>query len=200
MQERSQETREQLLASAAKRFAMAGYEATGVAEICEDAQVSKGAFYHHFPSKHAVFMALLEEWLKQIDRLLQNLTGVPRPVPEMLERMGSMFTFIYQSASGRLPMFLEFWSQASRDKEVWKKTIAPYRSYQQQIAGFMQKGMEEGSLAEGDAQTAAWLIMALVSGIILQSQLDAQAANWEKVGQMGLQVMLEGLKKRSEKK
>jgi AcrR family transcriptional regulator len=196
VQERSQETRDQLLTSAARCFARSGYDATGVAEICQDAQVSKGAFYHHFPSKHAVFIALLEDWLKQLDSLLQSLTGTPQPVPEMLTHMGSMFSFIFQSASGRLPMFLEFWSKAIRDEEVWKKTIAPYHGYQQQIAQFMQKGMSEGALAEGDAQTAAWLIMALVSGIILQSQLDPQSANWEKVGRQGLQVMLEGLRKR----
>lgn len=198
MQERSQETREHLLSSAASCFARSGYDATGVAEICEDAQMSKGAFYHHFPSKHAVFVALLEDWLKQIDQLLQNLSEIPRPAPELLAHMGNMFSFIYQSASGRLPMFLEFWSQASRDEEVWKRTIAPYRGYQQKIAQFMQKGMEDGLLAERDAQTAAWLIMALVCGIILQSQLDPQGADWDKVGREGLQVMLEGLRKRSD--
>jgi AcrR family transcriptional regulator len=198
MQERSHETREQLLSAATRCFARSGYEATGVAEICEDAQMSKGAFYHHFPSKHAVFVALLEDWLKQLDRLLQTLTGTPRPAPELLAQMGNMFGFIYQSASGRLPMFLEFWSQASRDEVVWEKTIAPYRGYQQQIAQFMQKGMEDGLLAERDAQTAAWLIMALVCGIILQSQLDPQGANWDKVGREGLQILLEGLRKRSD--
>jgi AcrR family transcriptional regulator len=49
MQERSQATREQLLASAERCFSLSGYDATGVAEICTEAQVSKGAFYHHFP-------------------------------------------------------------------------------------------------------------------------------------------------------
>ena len=198
MQERSQETRERLLNSAAACFARSGYDASGVAEICEDAKMSKGAFYHHFPSKHAVFVALLEDWLKQIDRLLQNLGENPRPAPELLARMGNMFSFIYQSASGRLPMFLEFWTQASRDEEVWKRTIAPYRDYQQKITQFMQKGMEDGLLAEGDAQTAAWLVMALVCGIILESQLDPHGADWNKVGREGLRLMLEGLRKRSD--
>lgn len=197
MQERSQETRGQLLSAAARCFARSGYEASGVAEICADAHMSKGAFYHHFPSKHAVFMALLEDWLKQIDRLLQSLSGSARPVSELLAYMGNMFSFIYQSASGRLPMLLEFWLQASRDEEVWKRTIAPYRGYQQKITQFMQKGMEDGLLAERDAQTAAWLVMALVCGIILQSQLDPQGADWDKVGREGLQVILDGLRKRS---
>ena len=194
MQERSQETREHLLASAEKCFSQSGYDATGVAEICIDAQVSKGAFYHHFPSKHAVFMALLENWLKQLDQQLFSLTDTQESVPDSLTRMGGMLGFVFQSASGHLPMFLEFWSQASRDKEVWKATIAPYRRYQQQFAQLVQRGIDEGTLKTANPQSTAWVIMALVIGVILQGLLDPQAANWDEVGQHGLQVIMEGLR------
>jgi len=196
MQERSQETRGQLLTSAEKCFSKSGYDATGVAEICNDAQVSKGAFYHHFPSKHAVFMALLENWLKQLDQQLFSLTDSQESVPDSLTRMGGMLGFVFQSASGRLPLFLEFWSQASRDKEVWQATIAPYRRYQQQFAQLVQRGIDEETLKTANPQSTAWVIMALVTGVILQGLLDPQAANWDEVGQHGLQVIMEGLRKK----
>jgi AcrR family transcriptional regulator len=196
MQGRSQETREQLLTSAEKCFSQSGYDGTGVAEICADAQVSKGAFYHHFPSKHAVFMSLLKNWLKQLDHQLFSLTDLQESVPDSLTRMGGMLGFVFQSASGRLPLFLEFWAQASRDKEVWQATIAPYRRYQQQFTRLVQRGIDEGTLKTADPQATAWVIMALVTGVILQGLLDPKAANWDKVGRHGLQVILEGLKKK----
>lgn len=196
MQERSQATREQLLTSAERCFSRSGFDATGVAEICTEAQVSKGAFYHHFPSKHAVFMSLLENWLKQLDGQLFTLTDMKESVPDSLTRMGSMLGFVFQSASGRLPLFLEFWAQASRDKQVWQATIAPYRRYQQQFAQLVQRGVEEGSLKSTDPQSTAWVIMALITGVILQGLLDPSAADWDKVGQHGLQVMLDGLRKK----
>jgi AcrR family transcriptional regulator len=196
MQGRSQETREQLLASAEKCFSQSGYDATGVAEICASAQMSKGAFYHHFPSKHTVFMALLENWLKQLDQQLFSLTDTHESVPDSLTRMGSMLGFVFQSANGRLPLFLEFWSQASRDKEVWQATIAPYRRYQQQFAQLVQRGVEEGTLKPTDPQATAWVVMALITGVILQGLLNPDKADWDKVGQHGLQVMLEGLRKK----
>ena len=67
MQQRSEETRTRLLEAAVRLFAQQGYDASGVAEICAAAGVSKGAFYHHFESKQALFLALLEEWLARLD-------------------------------------------------------------------------------------------------------------------------------------
>ena len=60
-QQRSEETRARILAAALDRFARYGYDATGVAEICRAAGVSKGAFYHHFPSKQAAFLESVEK-------------------------------------------------------------------------------------------------------------------------------------------
>ena len=63
MQTRSQETKNQILGAAYQLFSQSGYDATGVAEICQAAGVSKGAFYYHFPSKQAVFLELMDNWL-----------------------------------------------------------------------------------------------------------------------------------------
>ena len=66
-QQRSEETRANILDAAVRRFAISGYDAASVDEICAEAGVSKGAFYHHFPTKQTVFLALLEGWLKTIE-------------------------------------------------------------------------------------------------------------------------------------
>ena len=50
-QKRGEETRSRILDAAQGCFVQHGYDATGVAEICRSAGLSKGAFYHHFPSK-----------------------------------------------------------------------------------------------------------------------------------------------------
>ena len=63
MQKRAQLTRARILDVSTRLFSQNGYDATGVAEICAAASVSKGAFYHHFESKHSVFLAILDEWL-----------------------------------------------------------------------------------------------------------------------------------------
>ena len=199
MQERSLETRAQLLASAEKLFSQSGYDATGVAQICSAAKVSKGAFYHHFPTKHALFMALLEVWLSNLDQQMHFLENRSKNVPQALIRMAGMLKFVFQSAGGRLPMFLEFWARASRDQEVWKTTIAPYRRYHQIFTSIVQRGVDEGSLASTQPQNTAWVILALATGILMQGLLDPQAAAWDEVGRHGMQVLMDGLQKGVEK-
>jgi TetR/AcrR family transcriptional repressor of nem operon len=46
-----------------------GYVATTVDEICAAAGVTKGAFFHHFPSKEALAETCLHEWPKRLGEL-----------------------------------------------------------------------------------------------------------------------------------
>lgn len=54
--------RDRLVAVAQMRFLRFGVAATGVDDICHDAGVTKGAFFHYFPSKHALVLEALRAW------------------------------------------------------------------------------------------------------------------------------------------
>lgn len=41
-----------------------GYEATSIAEICDHAGVTKGAFFHYFPNKEAIALEALRTWIQ----------------------------------------------------------------------------------------------------------------------------------------
>jgi AcrR family transcriptional regulator len=58
--ERSATTREALLTAAKDLFAEGGYAATGREQIAQRAGVTRGALYHHFSSKQALFRAVVE--------------------------------------------------------------------------------------------------------------------------------------------
>ncbi|MEM9608978.1 MAG: helix-turn-helix domain-containing protein [Actinomycetota bacterium] len=59
--ERRAATRRALIDAATARFAAEGYDETSTDRIREDAGVSRGAVYHHFPSKRDLFEAVFEE-------------------------------------------------------------------------------------------------------------------------------------------
>jgi AcrR family transcriptional regulator len=60
-QQRAVATRHALLVAAGEHFAVHGYHATSLNDLLSEGPGSKGALYFHFPSKHAVATALVEE-------------------------------------------------------------------------------------------------------------------------------------------
>ncbi|MCR5449043.1 MAG: TetR/AcrR family transcriptional regulator [Solobacterium sp.] len=66
-------TRENIIDAAAKVFLTYGYEQTSVRMILEEADVVTGSFYHFFPSKEALFEAVIERFL---DGYTQRISAI----------------------------------------------------------------------------------------------------------------------------
>lgn len=60
--EYAEQTRGALLKAAAMAFATDGFAATSISQIAASARVTKGAVYHHFPDKHSLFAAVLDQY------------------------------------------------------------------------------------------------------------------------------------------
>ena len=57
----SEATRAALLAAAARRFAEHGFAGTALEDVAADIQATRGAVYHHFANKTALFRAVHEQ-------------------------------------------------------------------------------------------------------------------------------------------
>jgi len=193
MRARAEETRERILAAAEDCFAHYGYDATGVAEICQRAGVSKGAFFHHFPTKQAVFLEILERWLAKLNEQLAALRAGGSTVPDALLQMAGMAKQAFELARGRLLLFLEFLSKAARDPKVWQATITPYRHLRAFFAEMIEAGIAEGTLRPVDPDAAANAILSLAIGLVLQAAMDPEGANWGQIAKGSMQVLLRGI-------
>ena len=101
--ERSERSKAQILDAALKLFSHKGYGATSVADVAEEAGVSKGNVYHHFSDKETIFRELLDVYFGAMSS------------PE--------FPFNRALATGTFPENLEQLGRAARE------TVRDYRAY-----------------------------------------------------------------------
>jgi AcrR family transcriptional regulator len=193
MQQRSEETHAIILESAYQLFSRNGYEATSVADICASAGVSKGAFYHHFPTKQAIFLELMESWLTGLDAAFQAVRLETQNVPQAILKMANLAGQVVQSTDTKLSIILEFWTQASRDPSIWNTAIAPYRRYQEYFAALIQEGIGEGSFRQDiEPNAAARALVSLAVGLLMQAVFDPQTINWANEVHHSIDFMLKG--------
>jgi len=196
-QQRSEATQAAILEAAAAAFSEQGYDATAVAEICDRAGVSKGAFYHHFSSKQAVFLALIGAWLEELEQALSGFDADDRPVPERLLAMSHAFQGLLTSRPQQLALILEFWTQASRSETMRQAVLSSYHSFLALFIDLISAGVAEGTLAPIDPATGGQVLLSLTSGLFFQGLLDPTGADWGEVAENSIQTVLASMRRRS---
>lgn len=195
MQKRSLETRDRIMTAAMRLFTLQGYDATGLTQICSESEVSRGAFYHHFSSKHDLFIQLLETWLAKMDQELSSDFQHAESVPQGLIRATQPISQVFADAEGRFPMVMEFWLQSYREPELWQKTIAPFFRYQVFFEKLLERGIREGSIKEIDPRAGGRILVAVSLGVLLSSMFDPSGEDWSKITKTAMEHLMTGMKK-----
>jgi AcrR family transcriptional regulator len=197
MQHRSEETHTTIKETAQRLFALNGYDATAVAEICSEAGVSKGAFYFHFPSKQAVFLEITNDWMNRLEEAFNLTIQSAQDFPQALLQMAEMVGDAFQSMDIRHTIFLEFWAQARRDPAIWKTVIAPYQRYQAYFSRLIQQGIQHGTLQPVDPDQAARALISMAIGLLMQAMFNPQATHWGVETRQSIQILLDGMIRRT---
>jgi len=80
-EERAQATRTALIAAAREMFTDRGYAAVGTEEIVAQAEVTRGALYHHFADKRDLFRAVHEQIEAQlVADIAAQMDGITDPL------------------------------------------------------------------------------------------------------------------------
>src|SRR5882757_3053198 len=74
-------TRDRILEAARYLFWEKGYAATGMAEILERAQANAGSFYHFFPGKESLLLAVLETYVDGLEPAILRPASANRRDP-----------------------------------------------------------------------------------------------------------------------
>jgi len=97
------ESKTKLLEAALRVIRAKGYSATRVEDICEDAGLTKGSFFHHFKSKEDLALGAAEYWGAMTGGVFA--AAEYRTLPDPLDRLLAYVDFRREILQGELPEF-----------------------------------------------------------------------------------------------
>jgi AcrR family transcriptional regulator len=103
--EKGRATRDRLVEAGREAFGTRGYEATSIAEILDTAGVAKGALYHHFETKAALFDAVLDRVVQEIaEAAADRARRAPDPAASLKAGCGAWLEMTLDPAIQRIAL------------------------------------------------------------------------------------------------
>jgi AcrR family transcriptional regulator len=139
------ERKKQILKSAVKAFAKSNYYNTKVSDIAEAAGISEAMVYRHFPSKKAIFLAVLQHMSDRIITFWEDEIDPATAPLEMLRAMGvGYFQRMIKHPNELKVQFLAI--SGIDDKEIFNQLRSDHQKYIRHIAGVIQRGIDQGDI------------------------------------------------------
>ena len=176
-------TREHLIDVGVGLMHRNGYNATGLTEILNAADVPKGSFYHHFSSKEDFAAAVLERYAMRVGALtvaLVNDTTIPP-----LKRLRRYFSDLIKVAGQKGPIpgclvgrfTLEI---AAESPQLRKRVSGSFDRWQDGIAAVIRQAVAQKELPAGtDPVSMAGFVLNSWEGALLRSQAEQSDAPLE---------------------
>jgi AcrR family transcriptional regulator len=173
-QARSEATRRKIITSAVELFNEIGYPATGLGDIIDRAEMTKGALYYHFDSKESLATAIIEEGSANLIRAFRSVTESSAPTLESM--IHGVFVVadllssdkVARSGTQLLRAFGEFNDAAARTYEGWLAEMTARAS----------QAVDEGDLrADVDPRAVGETIVATMLGAELLSNATSAGAD-----------------------
>ena len=168
---RTSDARERIVAAAARLFLERSYQAVGVDELCQAADVRKGSFYHYFQSKSELAKAVVDLHAEVFARRLSSTTAATpaqkmHAIPDAIGAIQSALEAQFGRAVG-CP-FGNFAAELSTTDDDLRAHLAAKLSA---MEGHEAAGA--GVLREGtDPDRLAHAVLAQYQGIILLAKLN----------------------------
>jgi AcrR family transcriptional regulator len=155
--------RNEILDAAQRLVYSKGYESMTIQDILNAVEISKGAFYHYFPSKHALLEGL-------IDRSIVQATNIVAPVledPELssLEKLTRYFDKISSwkiSQKAYMIQLLRVWYLDENSLLRHKMATAGIEFLSPILINLINQGIAEGTMKVVDPQTTAKVVYSLM--------------------------------------
>ncbi len=166
---RADSTRQQILRAAARQFARLPYHQVGLDDVLAEAELTKGAMYFHFRSKHALALAIIEDQITRSDAAITDLLA------RKLSGLETLIDFSYQLAVRDISedisrAALHLVESIGRVEGLQTKL---HQHWIDNLTVAVQRGIGEGDVVEHcDAHDVGRLVASSYMGLRQTAELD----------------------------
>lgn len=154
------------------------YSEVGINDICQKAGVTKGGFYHYFPSKADLFCAVVEDQWKGRKRELDELFS---PSFEPLEQLENLINSIIRKqeallAKGELMSCCPFFASAAQIGDMEpkvKEAAVEYSDNVMQYYATLVKRLQLEKMLDGDRepQQTSRILYQFIEGLLTYARI-----------------------------
>jgi AcrR family transcriptional regulator len=162
-------TRGKLLKAAFEEIYRRGFQAASLETILAQAGVTKGALYHHFPTKAALGLAVVDEVVRGL--LLERWLGVlqTQPGDPVTALQGTLRYRAANLTAGEIELGCPLNNLAQEmsplDEQFRRSVDATFETWREGFAEALARGQAQGSVRRDvDAKQVATFIVAAVEG------------------------------------
>jgi TetR/AcrR family transcriptional repressor of nem operon len=191
------DTRQRLLDSAQALIYASSYREVGVQQICNHAGVKKGSFYHFFPSKRDLALAVLDQThaLMQ-DTLIDKAFARDLPPLARIERFfASLYDFHKQVKKNTgyvlgCPFGNIGCEMSTQDEVLRGKVDSILSAAERPFSDALMEAIARGELPAMDTAAAASALFAYTEGIMLYAKTRNDPGLIRDLGKRALQLLI----------
>ena len=189
----SEERTQQILEAAINTFVKYGIAKTRMADIAQEAGLSKGTIYLYFKSKEELIFAILDTFLARELAYANELLITDISVEEKINKLTDIIVADVAQIKPLTPLYMEFIAQAAREESVRNILQKPFDEFMDVFVTLIEQGVASGEFRELNAKEVALAMGTLIDGAILIWVYDPEFVDLEQQIKASLQLLLTGI-------
>jgi TetR/AcrR family transcriptional regulator len=162
-------------------------------QIAQHMGVSQGALFRHFPTKDAVWGAVIV-WTA--DQLNQRLDRALEKEASPLSALEAMFMAHVEFVAARpgVPRIMFGELQRAGDTAAKRGARALMDGYRTRVMGLVERGKTDGALpGDMDAEAAAILFVGTIQGLVMQAMISGDFTAMQSTASRVFKIYLRGI-------
>lgn len=170
---KGEETRQRIVAEAAKLFNQRGFEGGSMSDLMEATGLEKGGIYRHFSDKEEIAAAAFDHaWQAAIDARMNDLDAIPNSV-DRLRQFVRNFVEKRSSVPGGCPLLNTAVDADDGNPVLRERALNALRAWRKRLGAIIRSGIERKEIRRGvDPRKLGTLVISTLEGALMISRLE----------------------------